>query len=397
MSSRSVLFVGQEDIADDLNHGFTSQQDAWEVAFAVSGDAALKALNTRPFDVVATELNLPDMPAIALLTRVQEQSPGIVRIVFSAGNDRELLLKSLAVAHQLVAKPCKLDALKSQLVNSLALRTILTNEKLHARIAAITRLPVLPNIYTQLVEEMQSETASIQKIAGLIRQDVATTAKVLQMINSAFFGLPTRVENPLQAVNLLGLDTIKSLVLTAGVFSQFRDPEIPGLSLDAIYEHSLAVGAGARNFANAFGLTRKHAEDALTAGMLHDIGKLILMANFQEELREIVRLMHAEKLTIFAAESRVLGVTHCEVGAHLLSLWGLSDQILEAVALHDSPNEAACPATNILAAVHLANAIDHDQKMVDRNPKFTHADCDYLNKIGLCAQLPYLRSLAVAR
>ncbi len=397
MSSRSVLFVGQNDIADDLNHGFTLQQEAWQVAFAASGESALAALSANPFDVVATELKLPDMPAIALLTLVQKQSPGTVRIVFSAGEDREQLLKSLAVAHQLVAKPCKLDTLKSQLVNSLALRSILTNDKLHARIAAITRLPVLPNIYTQLVSEMQSETASIQKIAGLIRQDVATTAKVLQMINSAFFGLSTRVENPLQAVNLLGLDTIRSLVLTAGVFSQFEDPGIPGTSLDSIYEHSLAVGAGARNFANAFGMNRKQAEDALTAGMLHDVGKLILMTNFQQEVRQIVKLMQAENLTLFAAESRVLGVTHCEVGAHLLSLWGLSDQILEAVALHDSPNQAACPTTNILAAVHLANAIDHDQKMVERNPKFTHADCDYLNKIGLGAQLPYLRSLAVAR
>ncbi len=397
MSSRSVLFVGQEDISDDLNHGFSVQQGSWEVAFAATGESALAQLINKPFDVIATELTLPDTSALSLLQKVQVQSPGTIRIVFSAGNDRELLLKSLAVAHQLVAKPCKLDTLKSQLVNSLALRTILTNDKLHARISAITRLPVLPNIYNQLVGEMQSETASIQKIAGLIRQDVATTAKVLQMINSAFFGLPTRVENPLQAVNLLGLDTIRSLVLTAGVFSQFDDPGIPGLSLDSIYDHSIAVGAGARNFANAFGLTRKQAEDALTAGMLHDVGKLILMTNFQDELHEIVKLMHAENLTLFAAESHVLGVTHCEVGAHLLSLWGLSDQILEAVALHDSPNQAACPTTNILAAVHLANAIDHDQKMVERNPKFTHADCDYLNKIGLGAQLPYLRSLTVAR
>ena len=396
MSSNNALIVGQQDIADDLKGGLGAPDSGWNLQFVNTGAEAISALENNDFEFVLSELALPDQDVAELFSQIRESHSGIVRFILSANDNRAIMMKAVSEAHQSIAKPVKMDTLRMQIRNSLALRGVLTDDKLHSRIAKISSLPTLPSIYNKLVAEMQSESASMQKIAGLIKQDVSLTAKLLQMTNSAFFGLSTRVENPLQAANLLGMETVKSLVLAAGVFSQFKESGLPGFSIDSIYNHSLAVGTSARHFANAFGLGRKHSEDALMAGMLHDIGKLVLLTNFHDELAKAITIAQNENVPMHEAERQVLGVSHCEIGAHLLSLWGMSDLILEAVTLHDTPKNSACPMVNILASVHIANAFDHDQNMPDRDPKFTHADLDYLTKLGLHSQLPYLRTLAGA-
>jgi putative nucleotidyltransferase with HDIG domain len=394
MSTARIIFVGLQDIADDLNLSFGVHKSKWSVCFAATGGEALSQFKTAECDVVVTELQLPDMTAIDLLRQVQDEFPKAARLVLSATGDHQAMIGSLAVAHQILSRPCKPETLEKQVANSLAMRIILHDDNLHARIAKIDKLPVLPSIYSQLVEEMQSERASVQKIAELVRRDVAITARVLQMINSAYFGVSRNVDNALQAVNLLGLDTVKSLVLTAGVFSQFKESGLAGFLLDEIYGHSMTVGTSAQYFANAFGLGRQQAEAALTAGTLHDIGKLILVTNFEKEAKEIVKTVKEENLPLHTVERQMLGVSHCEIGAHLLSLWGLSDQVLEAVAFHDTPETSVNPSLNVLAAVHLANAFDHDQRIPNRDPKYTTANVDYLNQVGLSSQLAQLRALS---
>jgi DNA-binding NarL/FixJ family response regulator len=260
MSTARIIFVGLQDIADDLNLSFGADRSKWSVSFAATGGETISQLRSAECDVVVTELQLPDMTAIDLLRQVQGEFPTVARIVLSATGDQQAMIRSLAVAHQILSKPCKPETLEKQVANSLAMRIILNDDNLHARIARIDKLPVLPSIYEQLVEEMQSETASVQKIAELIRRDVAITARVLQMINSAHFGVSRHVDSALQAVNLLGLDIVKSLVLTAGVFSQFKESGLAGFLLDEIYGHSLIVGTSAQYFANAFGLGRQQAE-----------------------------------------------------------------------------------------------------------------------------------------
>ncbi len=394
MSTARILFVGLQDIVDDLNLSFGTDKNRWSVSFAATGQEAVNQLRSAECDAVVTELHLPDMSSIDLLRQVRDEFPKAARLVFAAPADPESMTRSLAVAHQVLSRPCKPEILERQVANSLAMRILLNDDNLHARIARIDKLPVLPRIYNQLVEEMQSETASVQRIAELIRRDIAITARVLQMINSAHFGVSRHVDSALQAVNLLGLDTVKSLVLTAGVFSQFKESGLAGFLLDEIYGHSLAVGSSAQYLANAFGLGRQQAEAALTAGTLHDIGKLILVTNFEKEAREIVKTVREKNTPLHTVEREMLGVSHSEIGAHLLSLWGLSDQVLEAVAFHETPETSANPALNVLTAVHLANAFDHDEHITNRDPKYTTASVDYLNQIGLGSQLTQLRELS---
>jgi len=214
------------------------------------------------------------------------------------------------------------------------------------------------------------------------------------MVNSAFFGLQNYIESPAHAVNLLGLDAVQNIVLAAGVFDQFEDPKLPGFSLENIYKRSMAVGAGAKFLATTFGLMRRLTDEALMAGMLHDVGKLVMLSHFQGELQESVRLSESESMSLHQAQKEILGCNDAEIGAHLLSLWGLPDSILEAVALHYSPSISPSPIMNVLTSVHLAFALDYDLINKIRDPELSVVDMDYLDKLNMSNQLDSLRNIS---
>ncbi len=397
MSKRRVLFVDdQPNVLDGLRRTMRKMHDEWDMEFVSSGAAALAAIEQCPFDVIVVDMIMPGMNGVQLLKKVSERYPETVRFILSGYSDRELILQSAGYAHQYMAKPCDPETLKQLLNHSFGLRELLSREELHARIASIGSLPSPPRIYHQLVAYLQSDTASMKEIADLISQDVGITAKLLQMVNSAFFGLPTHVNSPLQAVNLLGLDTVQGLVLAAGAFNQFKDPGLSGISINTIYDHSMAVGTNAQRIARFLGLSKHLVGDALMAGMLHDIGKLVMLTHFRRELGESIRLAAQESLPMNQAETRILGVSHAEIGAHLLSLWGLPDSILEAVALHHAPQKAASPMVNVLTAVHIANVWDHEDNEGGAGVQMSTVDGDYLTRLNLADQLPRLRELCAA-
>jgi len=397
MGTRNLLFVDdQNDIREFINRISSSLGDEWEIEIAPDGARALEILNDRKVDVLVSELALTDMNAAELYKEVSRKYPGVIRFILTADTDRKLIMQTLGYVHQYLPKPCDVKAFFGVMQNSVRLREILSNEKLHARIASIKSLPSPPEIYNQLISELQSDNVSMQNIANLIKKDMGITAKLLQMINSAYFGLKNHIESPLQAVNMLGLDTVKNLVLTVGTFSQFKDPGVPGFSLETIYNYSVNVGACSRTYATILGLSRQGAEDSLMAGMLFDIGKLIMVTNFYGELKESSRLAYEKSIPLFEAEREVMGVNDAEIGAHLLSLWGLPDPILEAVALHYTPRFSPCQGKNVLTAVHLAYAADHDQRHNIVDNESSALDMEYLSTLNLQSKVQSLRSFAAA-
>ena len=342
MPGMRILFADdQQKSMADLRQIAKGLGQEWETEIVGSGAQALAEFEKECFDVVVSELAMSDMNGAQLLKKAKDLCPGSVRMILSGQTDRELVLQAAKYAHQIVAKPIEPIAFRKIVENSQGLRKILDNKEMHERLASVESLPSPPKLYNELVSELQSESSSMKSIADLVSQDVSITAKMLQLVNSAYFGLPTHIESPQHAVSLLGLDTLQSLVLALGVFDQFEDPKFPGYSIDSICDHSMAVGANARNLANCLGLQKRQSEDSLMAGMLHDVGKLVLLKHFQPELKKALELALGKSIPLHEAEKEVLGVTHAEIGAHLLSLWGLQDSILEAVALYPSPKRAA--------------------------------------------------------
>jgi putative nucleotidyltransferase with HDIG domain len=394
MSKASILFVDDDpNILSGLRRMMHPFREEYEMLFANGGQEALEMMGRKPSDIVISDMRMPGMNGAELLHKIYDQYPGTIRFILSGHSDRELIMQSVGFAHQYLAKPCDTETLRSSINRSLALQNLLGNPYLHKCIADIKSLPTPPPLYEALIFELQSDEVSVKSIGEIISRDIGMTAKLLQIVNSAFFGLPTHVEDAVRAVNLLGLDTVRALVLTVGIFEQSKVPPMQSMSVDSIYQHSLSVGTAAKRLAKAIGLDQKQADETLMAGMMHDIGQLVCLIHLRQELKEVLEVTRQKQLALHRAEIQIIGVSHADIGAHLLSLWGLPTTIVEAVAFHHNPTDHIYPKASALTAVHLANAFMH--QIANNDNIDCHLDIDYVSKLGLADRLPELRDKCV--
>ena len=392
-----ILFVDDEPkVLQGLQRMLRPMQQEWEMAFSESGKEALEILEKEPFDVVVSDMRMPGMDGAQLLNEVNKRYPKTVRFILSGHSDREMILKSVGPTHQYLTKPSDPEALKAVLKRALALRELLNNEVLKRLISRLKSLPSLPSLYVEVMKELQSPDSSVQKVGKIISQDMGMTAKILQLINSAFFGLPRQISSPEQAVGLLGLDTIRALVLSTHVFSQFDEAKLPGFHLTALWDHCVAVGSCANRIAKSEKAEKKSIDDALTAGLLHDSGKLVLATNLPDLYQEVLYMVDKQETNLLEAEKETFGTTHAEVGAYLLGLWGLPDPIVEAVAFHHHPNKCLSQAFSSLTAVHVANVLDHEERIDVESSSRSKIDLDYLSKLDIVDRLPAWRKACKA-
>ncbi len=260
-----------------------------EMEFVLSGKKALNFMSKSSFDVVVSDMHMPEMDGVELLGIVMDRYPETVRIILSEDSDKEKSLQSVKSTHQFLMKPCGADTVKYTIERACKLRDLLRNETLIKTVTGIKDLPSLPRLYGLIIKEMQSPDASLKKVGYIISQDIAMTAKILQLVNSAYFGLPQRITDPQQAVICLGTETLKTLVLSIHVFSAFReDVEFCEFSLADMLKHSNMVGRLAKEIAKVELDDTKILEEVYIAGLLHDIGKLILL-KLPEQYREVMK------------------------------------------------------------------------------------------------------------
>ncbi len=385
---KRILFVDDEvNILRGLQRMLRTMRNQWDMTFATSGREALDILDQEPFDVVISDMRMPGMDGAEFLQEVMQRHSQMVRIVLSGHAEREMVLKSVKVAHQYLAKPCDARTVISTVERACALQEMLTDDRLKRVISKVDSLPSLPSLYTEIVQELRSDNASIGRVGEIISKDIGMTAKILQLVNSAFFGLSRHVSSPAQAVNLLGIETVKTLVLAVQVFSRFDEKKLAGFSLDALWSHSMSVGTFAKTVVRERKEEQSMADHAFVAGVLHDVGKLILAAN-SDKYGQFVKNAHESGVAVWRAEQSVLGITHAEVGAYLLGIWGLPNPVIEAVAFHHLPQCSMCDHFNALTAVHVADAIENELNDTDEPDPGDRMDLSYLAEIGLADAVP---------
>jgi HD-like signal output (HDOD) protein len=399
---RKILFVDDESkILEGLQRMLRPMRHEWEMIFAESGEKALEVLAQQNFDVVVSDMRMPGMSGAHLLAEVRNRHPHVVRIILSGYSDYDLIFKSVGPAHQYLSKPCEADMLKLTVNRACALRDVLRNESLQLLVSKMQSLPSLPALYNELLRELQSPTVTLRKVGEVISRDLGMTAKILQMVNSAFFGLRRHISSSVEAVSLLGLETVMTLVMTIQIFSRFKSAELGGLSLEALYAHSMRVGMIAKQIAQAEDEATLLANDAFTAGLLHDVGHLVLVANMPARYSQFLACVQSQELSFDECERQFFGATHSEVGAYLLGLWGLPNSIVETVAYHHNPRQCLAGGFTALTAVHIANALEHESHGTCGLCYSSKLDEDYLTSLGVKERLPlwrdlYLQSTALA-
>ncbi|MBN2418195.1 MAG: HDOD domain-containing protein [Deltaproteobacteria bacterium] len=355
---RRVLFVDDEPmVLQGLGRMLRTERNNFQASFASSGPEALSLLSKEHFDVIVTDISMPQMNGLQLLAKVKNQYPDMVRIILSGEPDLDVLMKSVNVSHQFFNKPCDPEVLKTAIMRTCRLSEFLRNDSMKKILTRIDSLPSMPSIYFEITDELQSKNASIQKVGKIISKDAALTSKILQLVNSAYFSLPRHIASPEHAAVLLGINIIKSLVLVTQVFKKYDKLDMPGNFLQSLWSHNILTANFAKAIAKEESRDQKIVDNAFIAGLLHDCGKLILASNFTEEYREIITNSHENSRPLWSQEEETLGITHAEVGAYLMELWGLPSSIIEAIAFHHNPSLYGDNCFSPLTAVYIANSL----------------------------------------
>jgi response regulator RpfG family c-di-GMP phosphodiesterase len=303
-----LLFVDYEPLVlQGLRRCLHAMSKEWDMTFVDSGEAALQILAREPFDVIISDMRMPKIDGAQLLEEVKRRYPAMVRMVLSGQSSREAVLRSLSPTHQYMSKPCDPQDLKVKVAQAFSMRDLLENPKLKALVSGLKSIPSLPAVYDELMAELQSEDSSTARLGAIISKDAGMTAKILQIANSAFLGLRCHISNPAQAVCMIGMDMVRALVVSVHVFSQFEGQ--PGVSSrwQDLWEHSVAVGTLAKKIAASQKAIKIAVEDSFTAGLLHDVGKIILLAEMPEEYRSIIDRLVDSSLSLADLEREKFG------------------------------------------------------------------------------------------
>lgn len=338
---KRILFVDDDsNILDGLRRSLRSLRSEFEMEFAASGPEAIAILLKTRCDVIVTDMRMPDMSGAALLAEVANRYPQMIRIILSGTWDRDLRMKAVMTAHQYLSKPCDPKTLRATIGRTFALGDVRLQPAIKECLMRVVSLPSAPLIYQQFTQAIRSSDVSARQIGTIIAKDPAMTAKILQLANSAFFGTCLRTANPVEAAVYLEVDTIRALAQSGSVFWVFDGPLSTQSRIAALQEHSMSAALTGAAVAGAMSALQLVFDEAMVAGLLHDLGKLVLAVHFPTEYDRVLATASASEPEQLEAELAVFGNTHAEIGGYLLSLWGLPDSIVKAVTFHHCPAQS---------------------------------------------------------
>jgi len=375
MKSR-ILFVDDEPLMREFYALVgTTLGGGHEVFVAESGKSGLEFLAQTPVDIVISDLVMPEMNGHEFISSVAREHPESMRIVISAHDDQLTVAQCLMFGHRYFHKPFDLKTLTGVLKRICLLKHQVGSEKLKRVISGLGALPTPPRTYFRLTEALNSPYSSLEEIGQIIQQDPGLTLKLLQIANSAYFGTAQRIVTPMDAVQIVGLETLRALVLCVHAFKFYQDK--PGLRTAELWDHSIRTADAARRIARFENLTPNACEEAFVSALLHDIGKLVLAANAGEDYKAVLRRSREESAPPDQLELEVFGATHAQIGAYLLGLWGLPEAVVSAVEMHHSPRACGTTGFTALTAIHIAQCLDRTRSAPPQ------LDEDYLARIGV--------------
>lgn len=375
-TKRWILFVDDEQsILDGLRNRLRRKREEWEMRFALGGKEALAQLSTQRFDVIVTDMRMPGMDGATLLQQVQLLYPDVVRIVLSGHAEFEAALRAVPVAHQFLAKPCDPGVLENVVERACHLQRLINDAAVRAMVGKVSGLPVMPELYTKLRGMLADEHCATTDVARVIKQDAGMCAKILQLVNSAFFRLSRPLSRIEDAIGYLGLDAINRVVLAGELFDAKTSFFASAKDLHSLRSHSLVTATIASQLLEE----KKQQEDAFVAALLHDIGKLLIAVHLPAHHTAAIERAKSQGSSLYVAEMELCGVSHAEVGAYLLGIWGLPYFIVEAVANHHEPERVDEGAFGVLGAVYVADMLAH--AVVDKSD--VELDPAYARRVGI--------------
>lgn len=394
MSIRALI-LDDDPAALEEARGVVEQWDyANSTILTESPDEALKLIEEQDIRAILVDLNRTAIGATAFLDQVRKKSPETLRFLASPESSARDRFKCAMGSHLPIAKPWSLETIEAAFHRAEDMDRILGKIRMREIVSRIRTLPTLPSNYARLLAEVRSPNASSQSVGEIIAEDLAISAKLIQLVNSAYFGLQQRITDPTQAVTVLGMNTVHSLALSIKAFSRFDKVKPVYHSIDKVWRHSVEVAELAKILAALEGGSPDLASEAYAAALMHDIGKLALAVNFDQDYRDVLAQADENNIPRDVAEREFFGCCHAELGGYLLATWGLPMSIVEAVALHHDPGRSKDESLSPLTVVHIADWLVRQRKAEDANGKYKpRLDNAYLERLGLDDRIGQWRAL----
>jgi HD-like signal output (HDOD) protein/CheY-like chemotaxis protein len=348
-----VLFVDDEpNILSGLRRMLRAKRD-WDLTFADGTEQALEQMAVQPVDVVVSDMRMPGMDGGQLLAQVRVLYPSTARLILSGHADREAIISAVGPTQQFLAKPCDADTLVRAITRVLAVRDLVTDERLRAILGDVEALPKPPAVHEQMIEVSSRPNSRLADVVAVIESDLALCAEILKLVNSAFFGLSGHVDSVERAASLLGLDTIHALAVSGKVFGVGASTP-PELDLAELRTNGMRAGGFARAVAASEAWPRDTVSQAFLTALLRDVGLLVLVASSPDGYRRMCEVPAARVWERRDAELAAFGCTVAEASAYILGLWGFSEPVIQAMASQPaSPGDRnATPLAHVVSFAH---------------------------------------------
>ncbi len=333
---RRILFVDDEaNVIRGLRRTLFPLKDSWDMFFSGDADEAIRIIKEKDIQLVVCEMKVYASDKRDFIEIVKDDFPEIIRFVLSGYSDEKTSMQAMKSAHQYLLKPSDVNLLKDKIDYSIGLVKYVKNKELQKFLNGVNELPILPQVYFELEKELNSEMISNKKIGEMISGNPSLVTKILQLVNSAFFGLSSKIIDVTQAINILGLNVIKSLVIYLSLLNNNQDKKVQAQQFE-IWQHSLKMANIAKSIAKAINGNNFKIDEVYVSGLLHDIGKIVML-QYPGYMKKIVENTQKLNVSYYDAEKIVYKTTHAEIGSYLLGLWGLPEKIVEGVAQHHEP------------------------------------------------------------
>ncbi len=389
MATKSILLAVTD--AQSLVDVTEALGAAWEITSVASEEDALEQFEKRSFDVLLVDFNFGSPDASDFMNLALEKRPDTVRFLFAYEADVALVAAKVLGSPHVLPKPIESGSLKSRIEDGVKE----SNDEQSGSEPANTpsAAPAIPSIYSEVLKALESPGVTIEQVGEIIARDAALTSEVLSLTKSSYLGLPRNITNPMEAVESLGLETIKAVVMALRFLAEHSRLKPGYVLLDQIWQHSINVGQIARDLVLFETKDRALASQALVAGLLHDLGKVVLAANFDDLYGRVHSLARKQPVALWDIEKEMFGANHGEIGACLIGMWNMPSAIVDAAALHHEPPLGEDQQITPLAAVHIANVLERELWLGGEDmPVAPIINAPFLNQLGLLQRLPVWRA-----
>lgn len=339
-----VMFVDDEPmILNGLKRALFNS--GWTIFLAQSGQQALEKLKKTSVDFVISDMQMPGMNGAELLEQVTKLYPETVRIVLSGQADKEMAARASFVAHQWFSKPCNPGTIRQEIERIYAIRQQFPATHIQRDVGQIKTLPSPPSMFLR-IKKLFSEHADMERIAAVIGEDPALSAKVIQLSNSSFFMQKSAVTRVEEAIIRLGVEVVSCVVAIAEIYSNTIN--IEGLSIEEEQQHGMRTALVAASMVDA-----QYKEMTMLAGLFHDVGKYILYSLAPDAIETYIsQRVKGEDNT--QLEQTLFGVDHAQLAGYLLHLWNFPYAVIESILLHHQPDKLTDHQFGSAAATHIA-------------------------------------------